>query len=425
MSDAFRTQLKGSFVVNALGAAAIFISQFFVAHFASVDSFGVFAFVFAFVQILIVVAKFGFDSAVQKLIPQYLAEKEFGRTKGILIGSTLIVLGASVVASLCFAIWGVVSSQADVTRHTILAASLLIPIFVLLKLSRGFLLGFRMTVRAQLFDPLLIYSAWMAVIAIDVLRGIELTPVRIMMQLFFVGCLALIGQFYFAARAVPSRIRAAAVRCDLRRWLGIALPMLLAYGLVAVITYTDTILIGVLLDTDQAGIYAVSARLAATVSMPMAFLSGALAPAVADLVAKKDFQTLQTHLRETARLGLYLAIPVAIVVVFGSAFMLGIVGESYTAGTKAAYVLAAAQFINVLVGPAGLVLLMSGQHREAGRLFALTAALNILLNLMFIPLFGIVGAAVATALAIIFRNLVLRSQLAKVHNLDTSIFRAA
>lgn len=75
--------------------------------------------------------------------------------------------------------------------------------------------------------------------------------------------------------------------------------------------------------------------------------------------------------------------------------------------------------------PVGLVLLMSGEHREVGRIFALTAALNIVLNLAFIPFFGIVGVAVATACAIIFHNVVLRSHLAKVHQLDTSVFRLA
>lgn len=159
--------------------------------------------------------------------------------------------------------------------------------------------------------------------------------------------------------------------------------------------------------------------------MPLAFLGAALAPAVADLVARKDLKTLQSHLRETSRLGLYLGIPVAIVLGLGAELILGVVGESYTAGSIALYVLLVAQLINVIIGPVGLVLLMSGEHREVGRIFALTAALNIVLNLAFIPFFGIVGVAVATACAIIFHNVVLRSHLAKVHQLDTSVFRLA
>lgn len=425
MTSSFHIRLKGSFLVNAGGAAAVFFANFFVAHFAGADIFGAFAVLFAWLQVIVVFAKFGFDSASQKLIAEYVAEQRFGHIRGFLRGSFLAVTIAAFAGSVVFVLSSRWLGESASDGDAVIAAALLVPTLALIRLTRGSLLGFQLTVRAQMFDPLIIYSGWLLLIALDLWRDIDISVGRLMYQLLTVGVVALAGQLAMIHMARPEESRKATPRIHMREWTGIALPMLLAYGLVILMTYTDTILIGMMLGSEQAGIYAVSSRFAAAVSMPIAFLGGALGPVVAELIARDDRASLQSRIDATTRFGLMIGLPVALLLLFGSSLFLGLVGEEYTAGSTAMQVLIIAQVVNIVVGPVGLVLLMSGEHRRVGRLFAATAIVNLVLNVILIPLLGIVGAAIATACAIVLRNLLLRASLLKVHGIRTSILERA
>ena len=425
MSSSFQVRLTGSFLVNAAGAGAVFFAQFFVAHFAGVDVFGTFAVLFALLQVIVVFAKFGFDTASQRLIAEFVADRRFGSIRGFLRTSFLVVTITSLAGAVAFlfsARWLGESASDD---SAVLAASLLIPALALIRLTRGSLLGFQLTVRAQLFDPLIIYAGWLLLITLDLVRGIDLSTSRLMFEFLAAAIAALLGQLVLIRAARPVEARTAAPENHLKQWTGIALPMLFAYGLVVLMTYTDTILIGMMLGNEQAGIYAVGSRFATAVSMPIAFLGGALGPVVAELIARKDLAALQSRIDATTRFGLALGLPVAVVLLFGSSVFLGLIGDDYAAGSVVMQVLIVAQVVNIIVGPVGLVLMMSGEQRRVGRLFALTALLNLVLNVALIPLFGILGAAIATACAIVFRNLLLRASLAKVHGIKTSILKRA
>ena len=422
MTNTFRARLGGSLAVNAAGAAAVFVSQFLIAHFAGVESYGVFAFVFAISQLLVVLSKLGYDSAVQRLIPQLIATEEYQLTAGLLRSALGISLLAGIFGGTALSLWAVSMVEAEQLRHCMYIAALFVPISTLLKILRGILLGLQQPIKAQLLDPLVVYAVWIGIIIIDALRGLELTPVRITAELVLISGAVAIVNLAIAKMSVPRSVSSAEPAYDHPGWAKTAFPMMLAYGLVALMTYTDTILIGILIGTDDAGLYMVSARLASAISMPIAFLGAPLAANVSELSTKKEHGLLQRRIATTARLGFILAVPVAVVIGFGAEIVLGFVGGEFVSGSTVTRILVLAQLVNVAAGPVGLVLMMSGSHIQVGKVLLAMTFVNIALNLVFIPLMGIVGAAIATGCAIVFRNYVLSRQLFKTHALDASAF---
>jgi len=63
--------------------------------------------------------------------------------------------------------------------------------------------------------------------------------------------------------------------------------------------------------------------------------------------------------------------------------------------------------VNAATGSVGNLLTMSGHERDAARGFVFAAVLNLVLNVLLIPAYGIVGAAVAAAISLISWNLIL------------------
>ena len=355
MNPAFQIRLTGSFLINAVGAAAVIFAHFFVAHFAGANIFGAFAVLFAWLQVIVVFAKLGYDTASQKLIAEYVANGQFGHVRGLLRSSVLIVAMASIAGGVAFWAGAHWLGEPASDRDAVVAAAFLIPTLALIRLTRGSLLGFQLTVRAQMFDPAIIYTGWMLLIAVDLWRDIDLSAGRLMYQLLVMGVIALVGQLLLVRTARPAEARTVAPVIQTKYWTRTAVPMLLAYGLVVLMTYTDTILIGLFLGNEQAGIYAVASRFATAVSMPIAFLGGALGPVVAELIAKQDLTSLQSRIDATTRFGLVLGVPLAAILLIGSAAFLGVIGSEYTAGASARRVLIIAHVVNIVVGPVGLV----------------------------------------------------------------------
>ena len=87
--------------------------------------------------------------------------------------------------------------------------------------------------------------------------------------------------------------------------------------------------------------------------------------------------------------------------------MLGLFGPEFTRGYWALAILTVGQLVNASVGSVGFLMSMTGHQREAARVFAGAAVLNVVLNASLIPLWGINGAAIATATTTIIWNVAL------------------
>ncbi|MEO0769852.1 MAG: polysaccharide biosynthesis C-terminal domain-containing protein, partial [Cyanobacteria bacterium J06649_4] len=78
-----------------------------------------------------------------------------------------------------------------------------------------------------------------------------------------------------------------------------------------------------------------------------------------------------------------------------------IFGEEFLPGQRALSILCVGKFIATSVGLAHLVLNMTGNERYAANVAWMMTVLNIVLNAVFIPLWGVDGAALATSISIV------------------------
>lgn len=178
----------------------------------------------------------------------------------------------------------------------------------------------------------------------------------------------------------------------------------LALSAVAVMLYmkVDQVMLGIIKGRDAVGVYTVAVRLSeAWYFLPIAAISSAF-PALLSTRSSNPAQYLRRLQRLYTSMTL-LAYFVAIPMTFLSGFFVTILfGESYMA---AAPVLALHIWGSIFV----ILGLVSGKWLVSENLQKLAlyrtvvgAAINILLNLLLIPLYGIFGAAIATVLSLAF-----------------------
>ena len=229
-----------------------------------------------------------------------------------------------------------------------------------------------------------------------------LTPDRAMAANAVATAIALGIAATMRIRVAPREVRGVATpQYQPGPWLRSMGPLALVAGLYVVSTNTDVVMLGLLAPSSEVGVYRVSVQGASLVAFGLQAVNLAVAPEMARLHTEGDRAGLQEVLRRGARLSAFVAVPASIVLIFFSGPILGLLfGEAFKGGANALRILAVGQLVNAAFGSVVPLLNMTGHERDTARGVAVAAGLNVLLNLILVPLFGIIGAAFATVFTI-------------------------
>ena len=159
-------------------------------------------------------------------------------------------------------------------------------------------------------------------------------------------------------------------------------------------------MIGMFLQPSAVAYYFAAARTATLVTFFFASISALSGPRVAELHAQGRKQELQELIEGIAP---WIALPataVTIVLVAGGSLLLKLFGQGFEVAWLALVLLAIGNLVTSVTGPAGMLLNMTGHQDTTAKIYATAAVANVALNAIFIPRFGLSGAALATAISI-------------------------
>jgi O-antigen/teichoic acid export membrane protein len=107
--------------------------------------------------------------------------------------------------------------------------------------------------------------------------------------------------------------------------------------------------------------------------------------------------TLQRLTSATAVRVLLATLPLALLLLIGAHFLLQIFyGAAFVDGANVIRILAVSQLLVVALGPVGVLLNMTDHANASAKAFGVGAVLNIILNAILIPFYGMEGSAIAT-----------------------------
>src|SRR4029079_1297757 len=156
---------------------------------------------------------------------------------------------------------------------------------------------------------------------------------------------------------------------------------------------------------SELGVYAACVRVALAMVLFLTAVSYVFSPFVADRDAVGDTEKLDGLFKSITRWTVAGTIPLLLLMLLAPAAILRLFGGSdFTSGTTALRILVIGQAINVSVGAAGFVLIMAGRTGWDLTVYAVSAALDLVLSLILVPKFGINGAAAAQAITIGLSN---------------------
>ena len=225
--------------------------------------------------------------------------------------------------------------------------------------------------------------------------------------------LAMLGSVYRARTRLPPADSKAQV--GWRDMLVLGAPLMMIAVMNSVIELSDTLLLGMLRSAGDVSIYYVAAKIAALSTTLLFIINGTIAPDISRRWARDDHAGAFAVVRRYARLMLGLAVLILLGIGLLREYILAVFGAQYREqGAFALLVLASGYFFVLAAGPLGIFMTMTGHHRQYLHNTIATCALNVLLNLILIPRYGVNGACFATAVALALKNVLLCLQYKKI-----------
>lgn len=189
---------------------------------------------------------------------------------------------------------------------------------------------------------------------------------------------------------------------SLRQLLLFSLPVAASGMLAAYLLWADRLLVGYFLPSSAVGIYAAASQFGVLFALLLYGFSTMFSPMFADLQETGEIERMRELFRVSTKWGLYLLLPLLVVLAIRPEVALGgLFGGEFVRGGRTLQILLIGQFINILSGQVGMVLILSGLQRLWMTLNAVVLTVNVGLDVIWIPRHGLEGAAAASSLALV------------------------
>lgn len=413
LGDAPRAQLVrgalGSGGLKAANTLVRFALAVFLARTLGPEGYGIYAFALSLIMLLAIPAHMGLPTLVVREVAKYQLRGCWSLMRGLLGRANQAALLVSVVltAVAVSTAWLAFGQSETGKLETFFWAVVLVPLTALGNLSGAVLRGLRRVVQGQLSEMCLRPGLHLLLIGAAALVG-TLTPQNAMALHVLAAGVAFLMGIVLLVRALPADVRVTAPSYDTAAWVRSLLPLSFLAGAQVINTQTDIVMLGVFTTSQDVGIYRVAVQGAQLAVFSLAAINMTIAPYVSRLHASGDGVRLQRMATWSARIVFIVAVPVvSVFILFGGPILAFVFGSDYRDGHLALAILCAGQLVNAGMGSVGLLLNMTGHEWITAKGFAIAAIANIGLNVLLIPLWGMNGAATATAVTLATWNALL------------------
>lgn len=365
--------------------------------------FGAYAFVLALVTLLLLPSQLGFSGLLVRMTAVYQAQDQYALLRGLFARSAQIVG----LASLLLAGIGVVVVTAidvvpaEIATGPLLAGFFLLPFLAMLTINGSALQGLGHVLVGQIPDQIL-RPLFLLGFVLLVHWHMPLTVESVIISNIIATALTLVISQYVLSKKKPTALTSIQSDYKALEWTRAALPFLLLGGTQVINNQTDIIMLSILTNQEQTGLYRVALQMADGLGMILVAIAAVITPHLARLHAEQNWDVIQSVLVTSHRAGVAMLLPIAAIMAVSAVPLLRVIfGPEYSGSATTLIIMVLGKTLYAAVGFSGIALSMFGLASIAAVITALTATLNVLLNLVLIPLMGIEGAALGTAVSAI------------------------
>ncbi|MCC5940162.1 MAG: flippase [Balneolaceae bacterium] len=393
-----------SFSMKALGMLTGYLFAFSVARLLGAEAWGAFSLALSVITFGGILALSGLDTL---LLKQFSSADKTNQNSGIYSRALILVLSLSSVISVIVYLGAgylatALFSNPDLITSFRIAAFAILP-FSIMSLNGGVFQGLK---KIRLFVFIRFVSHHLGA----VILFLALLPVW---QQYQIVVFSYTVSLYLIAAYTIKEIKKEGILIiekknghyqlvKLFSLFKTSLPFLFVAALFFVKGWIDTIMVGVFMTSSDVGVYTIALKLSGLLLIMVTAVNVIAAPKFSESFSANKMVKLKRSLKYPSAIIFYTTLPLFLVLILFPEEILSVFGEDFRAGKNALIILSIGCFINALCGTTGYFMQMTGNQVALQTITFGAAILGVVLNLILIPVYGLEGAALATAAGMIF-----------------------
>ena len=399
-----------------------FLMSFVVAHYFGAKGLGNYVLAIVVLRIFTLVSKLGLDTFSIRFIASFAKKGKWKsiqlfRKKIITIVSITSLISSAVMFIFSFEIANLVNTRVEYIE---LSSFFVLPMvfFMLhyqslrgLKRIAEFSFFYRMSQATFSIAGLFLISQF--------IQSDKIPIYAYLTSLCTVSLLSYVSYYYWFNKKCNFDSPEEIDDLPIKKMLKISLRLMFAQSVQFIMAWTDKLMLGNMLGPESVAIYGVAFRFSMGVSITLMAINSIASPKFAEKFSNNDISGMGKVAMQSAKLIFWTTIPLASILLIFPKFFMGIYGSEFLIGVEVLRWLIIGRVVNALSGSVGNLMQMTGQQNNYMKILIAGSIINVTLNYILIPIYGINGAAFASVCSLSFWNLTMVYMVKKKFGFST------
>jgi len=377
------------------------------ARYLGPEKYGTYSFLFTVIVIISTLPTLGLLQSTRRFIALFYDQKSHDKVKGVVRFSNYwtFIIG-SIFAALAYLAVSISNGAIDTeTTSLFILLLLIIPFYAHRKLAISVFSGFKNTSYKVILEDITEPTLRILSISIVMLVGGTLA------NLVYVTTIAYIVIGIISLTLVRRSLNTA-VKKDTETtmpwkvFFGFSATMAVTEGIELALTWLDILMLGLLSTDHQVGLFRATTQPAMLASVILTSFAFIYMPLATELFGRKEFANWSKLNNLISLWSMTLAFPISAVCIAYPEVVIDILfGDKFAGAENTLRILSLAYIFHSACGFTGLNLIIGDKTTTQMKGKVISLLLHIILNLIFIPNYGALGAAFSVLLSLLFSNL--------------------
>lgn len=402
LSGAFK-----SIIVRIVSAAALLGMHVLLAQLMAAADYGAYNFVLAIVGLLALLVQFGLDKSSIRFIPQAASKGDYrAMSQFINFSVKWIVVASAIVLGLMYILIPLLDIDEPMSKG-LTVGLLMLPGLALLQFWQQVLRSLKQIAASQIFEQIVVPLLVGLLAALVFVLGFDLDITWAALIHLLVVSIAALGVWrrFHATKEMTIRVKDSVHKAAVAEWLSVSIPLGIAGLMSFILSRGELIVLGLLLSAEDVATYSVALRLTNLIIFGLAAANAIGAPVFSEMYQGRSKRELQAAVSQTAAIALLMSAPAILVILIFPEMLLTIFGDEYVSAKLPLLILLLGNVVNVVSGPVGPLLTISGEQNFYLRVMAVAMVIKLALLIPAAINFGVVGVAWSAALVTVVWNI--------------------
>jgi len=409
--------IHGSFIIlvfKIFGAVSLFAIYMLIPQYYDVKTFGVFNLVFMLMVLSSMIARMGLDTYILKIVSS--VEKN-SKTVSLFLKRVLTIIfinsmGVSLLILLFSKLIDTYIFKSIDASAYIIGLSLIIFPYTLFNVLPEVFRALEEIKKYSFFRNFAQNFVLFTLISLSILFSLNYDPVFLLYGTILLITIPLIIVLYkFLQQKNIYLFQKGKYNQKILKY---SYPMFFTASTIFFMSYTDSFMISYYLDEYQVGLYSACVSLSMMLTfIPMA-IGSYISTKVSQAYSNNEYHEIRKIFKNSFMIISATTIPLYLGMYIFDYFFLGLFGKDFLLVTLPLLIINTAALLEALTGTVGFILDMTNNQHKFMKILFIALFINLVLNLLLIPRYGITGAAIAMLVAMFFRTvssiLVLKKQ---------------